>query len=187
MSKTIPHRKFHEKSALNAPKDLCGKCPNFAVVLHHDHLADYAKRELREALFHKCPEADFSTAWQTYGIELVKNWRFEPVYLCQKCNEGDGWAKVQGWRGLSKPIYPESFSMVVEELARARCPTDRIAIIRKIWQDAEVDHQERRATIDTAIREIVRNYCLASAYLCSVSASHCTQLNAIKPSKFDQG
>jgi len=110
MSKIIPHRALHEKWAMPKDSTKCSYCKEQAVVLHHDHLADYARDKLRCHLVKLNREKEFHRLWQKYGCSLLSKHRFVPTYLCQKCNEGDGWAKVRGWRG--KPaVYNRYFSM----------------------------------------------------------------------------
>jgi hypothetical protein len=64
------------------------------LVLHHDHLIDYARDSLRQRQENKrFSETDFSVKWNLI-LEQLRPIVFKPEWICNHCNEQDGALKA---------------------------------------------------------------------------------------------
>lgn len=159
MAKKIPHRAWHEHKAAKSRRSDgdCDGCQHKrkATFLHHCHLADYAKERLRTRLKAKGRESRFPAVWQRDGTSLFEP-SFDPVWVCPKCNEGDGWAKVDEWCNL-KAVYPQSFSMLVSDLREMQSAAKGLArreTAQKIWARCKDEHTASIKTIDENIEQL---------------------------------
>ncbi|MBB3695161.1 hypothetical protein [Sphingomonas sp. BK580] len=118
-------------------------------MLHHDHLANFARQALLEALTTADKRPAHSRVWQLHAAEIRRLGliRFDPRYVCEACNNCDGRGKDRHYKGRSTPIYPASFSMTPDELHAVRIAADWDEVAPAIWEAAREDHCRRREAI----------------------------------------
>lgn len=152
MSK-MPSRTFHLAWAGKKPERCstprCDQLPKFRLVLHHDHLADFARAELLKRLRREGLASRHGEIWQVRAEDLRRLGlvRFPPAWICEECNHGDGRGKDKGYRGRTTRMYPSSFSMTPAELRQVTCSSGWDEKAAGIWRDARLDHRRRRMEI----------------------------------------
>ncbi|WP_037535572.1 hypothetical protein [Sphingomonas sp. RIT328] len=127
----------------------CGRVPEVRLVLHHDHLANFARAELLRLLKAKGLEGRHGQIWQMHAADLrrLSLVRFAPAWICEECNHGDGRGKDRRYRGRTTRMYPSSFSMTPAELRRTTGPNGWDEAAKEIWHGARLDHRRRRTVI----------------------------------------
>ena len=158
----VPARNLISDWAINPDRKGCFWCmqntSSVDLVLHHDHLLDFALEEFRRLAGVSSTSTDVDALWASNVVRFRALMRFAPVWVCRKHNEGDGWAKAPNWCGRAAEVYPRSFSMTLPELDLMRAqgrgmPRRRMA--ETIWRSAETEHSERQRAITVVVEAIL--------------------------------
>ncbi|UYY58107.1 hypothetical protein [Sphingomonas sp. S2-65] len=126
-------------------------------MLHHDHLANYARALLLRRLRAQGRDVEHSRLWQVNAADLKARSliRFEPRYICEKCNNGDGRGKDPNYRGRVSRMYPKSFSMNPQELLQVSRGSCWDTAASRIWRSARHEHRRRRLAISWWVQSII--------------------------------
>lgn len=157
MSRGIPARHLHLQNAFGWEGGPCLGCGKRAVLLHHDHLMDYALRAVEHFAMSQAA-APASEIWRKHAAIFLSAVRFRPVHVCAHCNEGDGWAKCPNWYGNASKAYPSTFSMTLPELASMRASVKGIQrrdLAMAIWMTNRHDHHMRRQHVLRLAEQVV--------------------------------
>lgn len=149
----IPAPALHKTWAVNCQKTSCCGCGDGRIVLHHDHLADYALYILGNRLTVLGLGHLKSELFQKFATQIPSLVRFPPIWICQTCNNGDGRGKAPEYMSRRIPLYVASFSMTHPELMLVRKlkGSPWLTVATMIWSCARFDHSLRRVRVRSAV------------------------------------
>ncbi len=146
---------------------VCSHPHSGQLVLHHDHIIDFALEALRAEIDFLQPatlnKSAVSTLWPKLLPRILSLQRFPPTYLCQKCNHQDAPGKSRKSLGKYERIYGKWFSMNCEELIfTGNIITKRnlelrlkVPLYRKIYNRNRMDHVFRRNNVKVIVASFV--------------------------------
>jgi hypothetical protein len=166
----IPARHIQKRWARNRRRKRCAACGERRrkdLVLHHDHLVDFALVKLRCRLRscypdHQQAERKLAAVWPSLVETLRRYLYVDPCWVCRRCNSMDARGKDPGYRNLGR-LYDDAFSMRPDDLGRLSAESVRnwLPVAKIIWEREELAHRCRLIIVALRVRAFVRNGCVA--------------------------